>query len=108
MIHVITEPCVGCKDAACVTVCPADAIHPRQDERDYHNSTQLFIDPDSCIGCTGAIYAIRRALYTPIPADTTLDDVVIPMRLAVAGYRGYEDYRARTEREIPLVVLEPR
>jgi deazaflavin-dependent oxidoreductase (nitroreductase family) len=28
--------------------------------------------------------------------------------LAVAGYRGYEDYRARTEREIPLVVLEPR
>jgi formate hydrogenlyase subunit 6/NADH:ubiquinone oxidoreductase subunit I len=52
MIHVITEPCVGCKDAACVTVCPADAIHPRQDERDYHNSTQLFIDPDSCIGCT--------------------------------------------------------
>ncbi|HEX8753817.1 MAG TPA: nitroreductase family deazaflavin-dependent oxidoreductase [Solirubrobacterales bacterium] len=28
--------------------------------------------------------------------------------LAVASYRGYEDYRARTDREIPLVVLEPR
>jgi deazaflavin-dependent oxidoreductase (nitroreductase family) len=28
--------------------------------------------------------------------------------LAVAAYPGYEDYRARTEREIPLVVLEPR
>ena len=28
--------------------------------------------------------------------------------LAVAAYPGYEDYRARTEREIPVVVLEPR
>lgn len=27
---------------------------------------------------------------------------------AVAAYRGYEDYAARTERQIPLVVLEPR
>jgi deazaflavin-dependent oxidoreductase (nitroreductase family) len=28
--------------------------------------------------------------------------------LAVAAYGGYEDYRRRTEREIPLVILEPR
>ncbi len=27
---------------------------------------------------------------------------------AVAVYGGYEDYRRRTERQIPLVVLEPR
>lgn len=27
---------------------------------------------------------------------------------AVAGYHGYEDYKARAERQIPLVVLEPR
>jgi deazaflavin-dependent oxidoreductase (nitroreductase family) len=27
---------------------------------------------------------------------------------AVAAYHGYEDYQARTDREIPLVVLEPR
>ncbi len=27
--------------------------------------------------------------------------------LAVAVWPGYEDYRARTDREIPLVVLEP-
>lgn len=50
---------------------------------------------DSCIGCTGAIYAIRRSLYTPIPVDTTLDDVVIPMRIAVAGYRVGHDPDAR-------------
>ena len=28
--------------------------------------------------------------------------------MAVKAYHGYEDYRARTDREIPLVVLEPR
>jgi deazaflavin-dependent oxidoreductase (nitroreductase family) len=27
---------------------------------------------------------------------------------AVAAWRAYEDYQARTEREIPLVILEPR
>jgi len=42
---------------------------------------------DSCIGCTGAVYAVRRELYRPIPTDTLLDDVVIPMLVAQAGYR---------------------
>jgi cellulose synthase/poly-beta-1,6-N-acetylglucosamine synthase-like glycosyltransferase len=42
---------------------------------------------DSVIGCTGAIYALRRDLFTPLPEDTLLDDVVIPMQLAVAGGR---------------------
>ena len=46
---------------------------------------------DSCIGCTGAIYAIRRALFTPIPADTLLDDVVIPMHIAATGARVIHD-----------------
>ena len=40
---------------------------------------------DSCIGCTGAIYAIRRELFEPIPEDTVLDDVVVPMTMAVVG-----------------------
>ena len=42
---------------------------------------------DSSIGCTGAVYAIRRALFQPIPADTILDDVIIPMQIALAGFR---------------------
>ena len=28
--------------------------------------------------------------------------------LMAGVYAGYEDYRKRTEREIPLVILEPR
>src|SRR6267143_3042833 len=42
---------------------------------------------DSTVGATGAIYAIRRDLFDPIPDDTILDDVLIPMRIARLGYR---------------------
>jgi biofilm PGA synthesis N-glycosyltransferase PgaC len=31
-------------------------------------------------GATGALYAIRKSLFRPIPQDTLLDDVVIPMQ----------------------------
>ena len=36
---------------------------------------------DSTVGATGAIYAIRRELFEPIPEDTLLDDVLIPLRI---------------------------
>lgn len=42
---------------------------------------------NSVIGCTGAIYALRRELYRPLPPDTLLDDVVIPMQAVMAGKR---------------------
>src|ERR1700733_3563200 len=41
----------------------------------------------SVVGVTGAIYAIRRELYTPIPVGTILDDVFIPMHVARTGHR---------------------
>lgn len=42
---------------------------------------------DSTVGATGAIYAIRRRLFEPLAADTILDDVLVPMRIARRGYR---------------------
>ncbi|MBI2827733.1 MAG: glycosyltransferase family 2 protein [Acidobacteria bacterium] len=42
---------------------------------------------DSSMGATGAIYAIRRELFEPIPQDTILDDVWLPMRIVGRGYR---------------------
>lgn len=46
---------------------------------------------DSCVGCTGAIYALRRELFVPIPEDTLLDDVVIPMQAAAQSARVIHD-----------------
>ncbi|MBI3802506.1 MAG: glycosyltransferase family 2 protein [Nitrospirae bacterium] len=44
-------------------------------------------DVDSMLGATGAIYALRRSLYDPIPTETILDDVLIPMQAVFRGYR---------------------
>ena len=41
----------------------------------------------SVVGVTGAIYAIRRELYTEIPHGTLLDDVFVPMNVARTGKR---------------------
>jgi cellulose synthase/poly-beta-1,6-N-acetylglucosamine synthase-like glycosyltransferase len=41
-----------------------------------------------CLGANGAIYAIRRGLFEPLPADTTsMDDFLIPARIARRGRR---------------------
>lgn len=42
---------------------------------------------DSSVGVTGAIYALRRALFQKFPADTILDDVLIPMNVVMQGKR---------------------
>ena len=42
---------------------------------------------DSVIGCTGAIYAVRKELFTDLPPGTILDDVVVPMQIALQGWR---------------------
>ena len=44
-------------------------------------------DIHSVPGATGAIYAIRRELFAPLSTGTILDDVVIPMRIVLAGKR---------------------
>jgi cellulose synthase/poly-beta-1,6-N-acetylglucosamine synthase-like glycosyltransferase len=41
----------------------------------------------STVGVTGAISAVRRALYRPIPPRTLLDDVYWPLAVVLQGYR---------------------
>jgi biofilm PGA synthesis N-glycosyltransferase PgaC len=47
------------------------------------------------VGATGAIAALRRPLFQPIPDGTILDDVYWPMQVAMQGYRVVHDSRAR-------------
>lgn len=51
----------------------------------------------SSIGVTGAIYAMRRVLWEQLPADLILDDLYVPMRLILAGWRVGFTQRARAE-----------
>src|SRR5580658_7206072 len=45
----------------------------------------------SMLGATGAIYAIRRELYTPMRQDTILDDMAVPMNIVLGGHRAVFD-----------------
>lgn len=47
MAYVVTEPCRGCKDTACVTVCPCDCFREGPDF--------LVIFPDDCIDCDACV-----------------------------------------------------
>lgn len=45
----------------------------------------------STVGVTGAVYAMRRECWHPLPAGLILDDVYAPMHLVLRGYRvGFE------------------
>ncbi len=41
----------------------------------------------STVGYTGAISAIRRELFLPLPQDTLVDDLVTPLQVVAQGYR---------------------
>jgi ferredoxin len=43
MAYIVTEPCIGTKDKACVAVCPVDCF--------YDIGEMLVIHPDECIDC---------------------------------------------------------
>jgi cellulose synthase/poly-beta-1,6-N-acetylglucosamine synthase-like glycosyltransferase len=49
----------------------------------------------SVVGATGAFYAIRRNLLVPLPAETILDDVYLPMHVVRQGFRVVFDGRAQ-------------
>ncbi|MHB2021463.1 MAG: 4Fe-4S dicluster domain-containing protein [Candidatus Xenobia bacterium] len=47
MTYVVTEPCIGVKDHACVDVCPVDCF--------YEADEMLIINPDECIDCGACV-----------------------------------------------------
>ena len=66
--YVITEACIGVKDATCVDVCPAACIHTTPD------APQYYIDPDVCIACEQCVIVCPvKAIYLDdeVPAHLT-------------------------------------
>lgn len=48
----------------------------------------------SMLGATGAIYAVRRELFTPIPPNIILDDMFVPLKIIQNGFRAIFDPNA--------------
>jgi ferredoxin len=70
MPFVITDPCIGTKDTACVDVCPVDCIHPRKDEPEFAQTSMLYIHPDECIDCGACVPACPVAAIYDSPDST--------------------------------------
>jgi ferredoxin len=70
MPFVITDPCIGTKDSACVDVCPVDCIHPRKDEAEFATTSMLYIHPDECIDCGACVPACPVAAIYDSPDST--------------------------------------
>ena len=64
MAFIITEPCIGVKDASCVNVCPVDCIHTTDAEE------MFFINPDECIDCAYCV--------TVCPVQAIFDEFTMP------------------------------
>ena len=91
MAYIITEPCVGICDTACVDSCPVDCIHPTKDEWTAKgwdpqalDTKQLYIDPQECIDC-GACEPV-----CPVQAIFTEDEVPEKYQADIA--KNYEYY----------------
>jgi poly-beta-1,6-N-acetyl-D-glucosamine synthase len=64
---------------------------------------------DSTLGATGAIYALRRTCWHPLPDGTILDDVLAPMRAVLDGWRVVFEPTARAfDVTAPTAVAESR
>jgi len=54
----------------------------------YETFLKYYEGKHGCVlGANGGIYAIRRLLFSPLSPDTITDDFVIPVRIAVRGWK---------------------
>jgi ferredoxin len=87
MAYVITQPCIGVKDTACVSVCPVDCIHPTPQEPDFATEEMLYIDPSNCIDCHMCI--------DECPVRAIFADVDVPAEWAEFIERNAAHYRKK-------------
>ena len=92
-----TAPLVYFEDGRDVVIVASKGGHPKHPAW-YHN---LRAHPDTTV----QIGRERRAVQARVAGP---DEHARLWPKAVATYGGYRDYQERTDREIPLVILQPR
>ena len=89
MPYIIAEPCIGTKDASCVSVCPVDCI--------YEGEDMYYINPDECIDC-GACEP-----ECPVEAIFAEDDVpALQFRIEPAAQPRADDRRGVAADELEV------
>lgn len=76
MTYVVTKACIGCKDTACIVVCPMDCFH--------EGPQMLYINPNDCIDC-GACEPecpVDAIFYEDDVPQDRLDDIGLNAEMA--------------------------
>jgi ferredoxin len=106
MSYVITRLCRDCVDGACIAVCPVDdcIVEHRPQGRSSELPNQLFINPETCIGC--------GACEPECPWEAIADEDDVPARFqedialnAISAARPHEFVQAAL-RASPKPTLE--
>ncbi|MFQ6673402.1 MAG: ferredoxin family protein [Fidelibacterota bacterium] len=97
MTYIITEPCVGVCDTACVEVCPVDCIHGPYATDDAGagakelleagksvDGLQLYINPEECIDC--------GACEPECPVEAIFEESEVPEEWASYTAKNYEHF----------------
>ena len=92
-----TSPLVYMRDGENVVLVASKGGYPRNPAW-FHN---LMANPDTTVQIGSARRAVHARVAEPAERKRLWPKVV-------KIYSGYRDYQRRTEREIPLVILEPR
>jgi F420H(2)-dependent quinone reductase len=92
-----TSPLVYARDGEDLVLIASKGGYPRNPAW-YHN---LMAHPDTTVQVGSQRLSVHARVADP-------EERTRLWPLVVSVYGGYEAYRRRTEREIPLVVLEPR
>lgn len=95
LVRNFADPTVGCVTGnSCYSDAQSSAAH--EQESTYWEYERFIRTLESRIGSTvggdGAIFAIRRELYKPLPPEA-INDLVIPLQIVAKGYRAvFEPY----------------
>lgn len=115
MPFVITDPCIGTKDTACVDVCPVDCIHPRKDEPEFEMATMLYIHPEECIDCGACVPACPvAAIYDSHDSTPSNQKDLIPANDIYrngdpdAMARAEEIVKAHIDSHADLMAIDPK
>lgn len=88
LVERLTDPAVGAVSGE-LDIIPADSGFSRNLALYWRYETAIRCaesEIGSVMGVTGAIYALRRECFVPLPVDTILDDVAIPFEVIRQGY----------------------
>lgn len=88
LVRAFEDPLVGAAVGRLALFDPAEASAREGAYWLYESLLKWLEGRHGCVlGANGGIYAVRRGLFTALPADTIVDDFVIPLRIALKGWR---------------------